>query len=148
MVKEEDTQPKSEVYSMFAGMEPLQYNPFTEPAWQEAVQQYNNSMSYVDQKTVQILKMSLRQSQSNPRQVKKIKSDSYEPFSKKIFALLIKTSLKSRLKSKPTYKTLFFRVRTSAYFVTSYRPTSVFLLISIYFCKPFNVILFYISFIF
>ena len=69
-VKEEDNQAKTEVYSVFVGLEPLQYNPFTEPAWQEAVQQYNQSMSYVDQKTAQILKMHLRQAQSNPRQVK------------------------------------------------------------------------------
>jgi dynein heavy chain 2 len=56
-------------YGYFDGLEVLQYNPFTEPKWQEAVQAYDRSMSYMDQKTAQILKMHLRQAQSNPRQL-------------------------------------------------------------------------------
>jgi dynein heavy chain 2 len=60
---------KSSNYSQFDGIEPLQYNPYTESKWQEAVQAYDRSMSYMDQKTAQILKMHLRQAQSNPRQV-------------------------------------------------------------------------------
>jgi dynein heavy chain 2 len=56
-------------FKVFDGMDPLQFNPFTEPVWQEAVESYNNSMNYIDQKTSQILKMHLRQAQSNPRQV-------------------------------------------------------------------------------
>ena len=59
---------------MFDGIDPLQYNPFTEPTWQEAIQNYDRSMSYIDQKTAQILKAHLRQAQSNPRQVKFKKS--------------------------------------------------------------------------
>ena len=68
--EDQDDQSKQSFYSIFDGIEPLQFNPFTEPVWQEAVQQYNRSMSYIDQKTAQILKMHLRQAQSNPRQVK------------------------------------------------------------------------------
>jgi hypothetical protein len=67
--EEQDDQAKANYFNCFDGIEPLQYNPFTEPAWQEAVQQYNRSMNYIDQKTAQILKMHLRQAQSNPRQV-------------------------------------------------------------------------------
>ena len=67
--EEQDEQSKANYFSCFDAIEPLQYNPFTEPAWQEAVQQYNRSMSYIDQKTAHILKMHLRQAQSNPRQV-------------------------------------------------------------------------------
>lgn len=69
-VKEDpDDQAKQNFYNIFENMEPLQFNPFTEPAWQDAVQQYNKSMNYIDQKTAQILKLHLRQAQSNPRQV-------------------------------------------------------------------------------
>lgn len=56
-------------FSAFEGMDSLQFNPFTEPTWQSAVEQFNRSMNYVDQKTAQILKMHLRQAQSSPRQV-------------------------------------------------------------------------------
>ena len=67
---DQDEQSKQNFYSIFESMEPLQFNPFTEPVWQEALQQYNRSMNYIDQKTAQILKLHLRQAQSNPRQVK------------------------------------------------------------------------------
>ncbi len=67
--EDQDDQSKQNFYGIFDGMEPLQFNPFTEPVWQEAVQQYNRSMNYIDQETAQILKLHLRQAQSNPRQV-------------------------------------------------------------------------------
>lgn len=66
---DQDDQSKTSNYSFFDGIDPLQYNPFTEQTWQEAVQSYDRSMNYVDQKTAQILKAHLRQAQSNPRQV-------------------------------------------------------------------------------
>lgn len=56
-------------YRVFDGLEPLQYNPYTESKWQEALQAYDRSMDYMDQKTAQILKAHLRQAQSNPRQL-------------------------------------------------------------------------------
>ena len=67
--EEQDEQAKANYFSCFDAIEPLQYNPFTEPAWQEAVQQYNRSMSYIDKNTAKILKIHLRQAQSNPRQL-------------------------------------------------------------------------------
>jgi dynein heavy chain 2 len=68
----DDTTKSAGSYSHFDGIEPLQYNPYTESKWQEAVAAYDRSMSYMDQKTAQILKMHLRQAQSNPRQVRLI----------------------------------------------------------------------------
>lgn len=68
-VKEEDDQSKSNIYASFDGIDALQFNPFTEPNWQNSIQAFNSSMNYADQKTAQILKMHLRQAQSNPRQV-------------------------------------------------------------------------------
>ena len=56
-------------FKAFDGLEPLQFNPYTDPEWQEAVESFNSSMNYVDQRTAQILKLHLRQAQSNPRQV-------------------------------------------------------------------------------
>lgn len=67
---DQEEQTKANHFHCFDGIEPIQYNPFTEPMWQEAVQQYDSSMSHVDEKAAQILKMHLRQAQSNPRQVK------------------------------------------------------------------------------
>jgi len=66
--RDQEDQSKSN-YSAFDGLDPLQFNPFTEPVWQSAIQAYNSSMNYADQKTAQILKMHLRQAQSNPRQL-------------------------------------------------------------------------------
>jgi dynein heavy chain 2 len=69
-VKDDQESDQSKInFKAFEGLEPLQYNPFTEPAWQDAVDSHNNSMNYIDQKTSQILKLNLRQAQSNPRQV-------------------------------------------------------------------------------
>ena len=64
-----DEQSKMNFFSCFDNIDPLQYNPFTEPQWQDAIAQYDQQMSNIDQKTAQILKMHLRQAQSNPRQV-------------------------------------------------------------------------------
>lgn len=74
---DQDDQSKTNNYSCFDGIDPMQFNPFTEPAWQEAVQTYDRSMDYVDQKTAQILKAHLRQAQSNPRQVKIMITDTF-----------------------------------------------------------------------
>jgi len=66
----DDQQPaKDNYFDVFNGLDPIQYNPFTEPAWQQALQQYNNSMAHIGQKAAKILKMHLRQAQSNPRQL-------------------------------------------------------------------------------
>ncbi len=68
--KGEDKQENKGIFSVFSGIEPLQYNPFTEPVWQSAVSQYNRSMLSYDQKISQILKNHLAKNQSNPQQVK------------------------------------------------------------------------------
>lgn len=56
-------------FDCFRNIDALQFNPFTESVWREAVQAFDRSVSHVDQRTAQILKMHLRQAQSNPRQV-------------------------------------------------------------------------------
>lgn len=72
-VKEEkDDEESSKIannLSAFDNLDVLHFNPFSEPAWREAVQVYDRSMSQFDQRAAQILKMHLRQAQSNPRQV-------------------------------------------------------------------------------
>lgn len=67
--EEQNEQPKLNNFNFFDNIDALQFNPFTEPTWRDAVQKYDHSMNYIDQKTAQILKMHLRQAQSNPRQV-------------------------------------------------------------------------------
>lgn len=66
----EESAKGEDVFRCFDNVDALQFNPFTETAWREAVQAYDRSMGNMDQRTVEILKMHLRQAQSNPRQVK------------------------------------------------------------------------------
>ena len=66
---DQSEQPDASDFSCFDAIEPLQFNPFTEPVWQDALQQYNSSMSHTDARTADILKIHLRQAQSNPRQL-------------------------------------------------------------------------------
>jgi hypothetical protein len=67
--QDESNQKNSISFSCFDNIDALQFNPFTESVWREAVQAYDRSMSQIDSKTAQILKMHLKQAQSNPRQV-------------------------------------------------------------------------------
>ena len=39
-------------FSPFAGQNPLQYNPYTEPLWRAAIEQYNRAMAPAEQKQV------------------------------------------------------------------------------------------------
>jgi len=58
-----------EAFSPFLGLNPLQYNPYTQPLWQAAVTQYERIMAPAEQKTVAKLRQQFRQMDGNPQQV-------------------------------------------------------------------------------
>ncbi len=68
-VPDDQQDQKENFFQVFEGLDPIQYNPFTEPNWQQALQQYDNLMVNIDHKAAEILKLHLRQAQSNPRQL-------------------------------------------------------------------------------
>ena len=58
-----------EAFNPFMGLNPLQYNPYTQPLWQAAVSQYERVMAPAEQKTVSKLRGQFRQMDGNPHQV-------------------------------------------------------------------------------
>ncbi|XP_037092634.1 cytoplasmic dynein 2 heavy chain 1-like [Pollicipes pollicipes] len=53
----------------FAGLNPLQYNPYTDPLWKAAVQQFQNLLKPAEQKIAGKLRMQLRNMQGNALQL-------------------------------------------------------------------------------
>ncbi|XP_052794024.1 cytoplasmic dynein 2 heavy chain 1-like isoform X3 [Mya arenaria] len=58
-----------EAFTPFMGLNPLQYNPYTQPLWQAAVSQYERIMSPAEQNTVAKLRAQFRQMDGNPQQL-------------------------------------------------------------------------------
>ncbi|KAH3831149.1 hypothetical protein DPMN_104411, partial [Dreissena polymorpha] len=58
-----------EAFNPFMGLNPLQYNPYTQPLWQAAVSQYERVMAPAEQKTVSKLRSQFRQMDGNPLQL-------------------------------------------------------------------------------
>ncbi|KAL3878520.1 hypothetical protein ACJMK2_030860 [Sinanodonta woodiana] len=58
-----------EAFSPFMGLNPLQYNPYTQPIWQAAVAQYERIMSPAEQKIVGKLRQQFRGLDGNPQQL-------------------------------------------------------------------------------
>lgn len=58
-----------DAFSPFMGLNPLQYNPYTQPLWTAAVSQYERIMAPAEQKTVAKLRSQFRQMEGNPQQV-------------------------------------------------------------------------------
>ncbi len=59
----------AEVFAPFAGQNPLQYNPYTEPLWKAAVAQYNRSVAPVEKRIAGKLRNQFRGLEDNPQQV-------------------------------------------------------------------------------
>ncbi|XP_078258653.1 cytoplasmic dynein 2 heavy chain 1 isoform X2 [Rhinoraja longicauda] len=56
------------VFEPFAGLNPVQYNPYTEPLWRGAVTQFERLISPSEQKVASKLKVSIVEVQDNPQQ--------------------------------------------------------------------------------
>ncbi|CAL1541204.1 unnamed protein product [Lymnaea stagnalis] len=59
----------SEAFSPFLGLNPLQYNPYTQPLWAAAVQQYERSMEPAQHRIAGKLRNQFRQLDQNPQQL-------------------------------------------------------------------------------
>ncbi|KAK3801155.1 hypothetical protein RRG08_006872 [Elysia crispata] len=59
----------SEAFTPFLGLNPLQYNPYTQPLWAAAVQQYERSMEPAQQRIAGKLRNQFRQLDQNPQQL-------------------------------------------------------------------------------
>ncbi|XP_032878557.1 cytoplasmic dynein 2 heavy chain 1 isoform X2 [Amblyraja radiata] len=57
------------VFEPFAGLNPVQYNPYTEPLWRAAVAQFERLISPSEQKVASKLKVSIVEVQDNPQQL-------------------------------------------------------------------------------
>ena len=60
----------NEAFNSFMGLNPLQYNPYTQPLWNAAVAQYDRVMAPVEQKIAGKLKQQLRGLEGYPQQVR------------------------------------------------------------------------------
>ncbi len=58
-----------EAFAPFAGQNPLQYNPYTEPLWKAAVAQYDRAMAPAEQRIAGKLRSQFRGVEGNPQQV-------------------------------------------------------------------------------
>ena len=58
-----------ESFSPFSGQNPLQYNPYTEPLWRAAVDQYNRAMAPAEQRIAGKLRNQFRGLEQNSQQV-------------------------------------------------------------------------------
>ena len=56
-------------FSPFAGQNPLQYNPYTEPLWRAAIEQYNRAMAPAEQKIASKLRHQFQGLEQNSQQV-------------------------------------------------------------------------------
>ncbi|KAJ8027756.1 Cytoplasmic dynein 2 heavy chain 1 [Holothuria leucospilota] len=56
-------------FSPFTGIDPLQYNPYTEPQWQAAVIQYERAMAPAEQRVAGKLRSLFRSLEGNPHQL-------------------------------------------------------------------------------
>ncbi|KAF0306076.1 Cytoplasmic dynein 2 heavy chain 1 [Amphibalanus amphitrite] len=66
---EQDELKTKDAFAPFSGLNPLQYNPYTEPLWKAAVQQFQNLLKPAEQKIAGKLRMQLRNMQGNALQL-------------------------------------------------------------------------------
>lgn len=59
----------NEAFTSFLGLNPLQYNPYTQPLWNAAVAQYDRVMAPVEQKIAGKLRQQLKGMEGYPQQV-------------------------------------------------------------------------------
>ena len=58
-----------DAFSPFLGLNPLQYNPYTQPLWNAAVSQYDKVMAPVEQKISGKLRQQVKGLEGYPQQV-------------------------------------------------------------------------------
>ncbi|XP_069747277.1 cytoplasmic dynein 2 heavy chain 1 isoform X4 [Narcine bancroftii] len=59
----------AQVFEPFAGVNPVQFNPYTEPLWKAAVAQFEHLIAPSEQKVANKLKISIVEVQDNPQQL-------------------------------------------------------------------------------
>ena len=59
----------AEAFRPFAGLQPVQFNPYTVPLWTAAVAQYDRAMSPAEQRIAGKLRGQLRGLEGNPQQM-------------------------------------------------------------------------------
>ena len=59
----------SDAFQPFAGLNPLQYNPYTQPLWNAAVSQYDRAMAPAEQRIAGKLKHQFHSLEGNSQQV-------------------------------------------------------------------------------
>ena len=59
----------SDSFAPFSGLNPLQYNPYTEPMWKAAVSQYDRAMVPAEQRIAGKLRSQFRSLEGNSQQV-------------------------------------------------------------------------------
>ena len=59
----------SEAFTPFNVLNPLQYNPYTEPLWRAAVAQYDHAMAPAEQRIAGKLRQQFRGLETNSQQV-------------------------------------------------------------------------------
>lgn len=68
-LNEQEDLKTSEAFKPFAGLKPVQYNPYTEPLWQAAVRQFENSLKPAEQRIAGKLRAQLRNMNSSAYQL-------------------------------------------------------------------------------
>uniref|UniRef100_A0A452I6Q6 Uncharacterized protein n=1 Tax=Gopherus agassizii TaxID=38772 RepID=A0A452I6Q6_9SAUR len=68
-VGEQQTLHLAQVFEPFAGLNPVHYNPYTEPLWRAAVSQYERIVAPVEQKIASKLKTFISEIQDSPQQL-------------------------------------------------------------------------------
>ncbi|XP_068211563.1 cytoplasmic dynein 2 heavy chain 1 [Palaemon carinicauda] len=68
-ISEQEELKTSESFKPFTGLKPVQYNPYTEPLWQAAVRQFENSLTPAEQRIAGKLRGQLRSMSSSAYQL-------------------------------------------------------------------------------
>ncbi|XP_037796301.1 LOW QUALITY PROTEIN: cytoplasmic dynein 2 heavy chain 1-like [Penaeus monodon] len=68
-ISEQEELKTAESFKPFAGLKPVQYNPYTEPLWQAAVRQFENSLKPAEQRIAGKLRAQLRNMNSSAYQL-------------------------------------------------------------------------------
>ncbi|XP_069998938.1 cytoplasmic dynein 2 heavy chain 1 isoform X2 [Penaeus vannamei] len=68
-ISEQEELKTADSFKPFAGLKPVQYNPYTEPLWQAAVRQFENSLKPAEQRIAGKLRAQLRNMNSSAYQL-------------------------------------------------------------------------------
>ena len=59
----------NKVFSPFFNLNPIQFNPYTDPQWNSAMNQFENIMSTIDRDVAKQLREHFQKLRSNPQQM-------------------------------------------------------------------------------